>query len=333
MRCRGCGKNKLSKEFFSIPLSNSEQICTLCLACAAESKHLPNEDREFARHSLQDNVLLETPSSNMASSTSTSFDHSSSSSITHVIISTLEGEKYQVPIHSLASTTVQVLKLEIQKITNIHHTKQCLMFNSEELNKDRLLGSYPNLISGSTVFLMVLLYHIADSSDIKEIEFNLVWGFSGSADYLDGTCIFFSSDRKYVDCLDFRSTTCLNGSFRHSGDVMTSSSGNHVIKAKLSEVPSNVQYVFFVLSSYNSPTIEHFLSPGFKFFDVNHPETMLSEYNIQKAAKSQAVLVSVLYRTGTGWNIAGLGILSAGNAKNYQPIKETVSQVLSKGNL
>lgn len=107
--------------------------------------------------------------------------------------------------------------------------------------------------------------------------------------------------------------------------------GHHCITANLALMPSNITRLYFILSAYNSPNIGCFPNPSFKMYDPSDPDIQLCSYTIQSAADSQAVIMCVVERNEKdekgNWNIFEIGKLSDGNAKYYQPIMETISNI------
>jgi len=69
---------------------------------------------------------------------------------------------------------------------------------------------------------MVILYEISEKETIKDLVFDLDWGFpdNHTVDYLDGTCFLYTGNtfwRKY----DYQSTDYPSlPSTKHSGDVL-----------------------------------------------------------------------------------------------------------------
>jgi hypothetical protein len=48
-----------------------------------------------------------------------------------------------------------------------------------------------NIGPGSHIQLIVVLYNITRAESIKDLTFDLFWGYPTSVDYLDGTCLLY----------------------------------------------------------------------------------------------------------------------------------------------
>src|SRR5438270_14005533 len=58
------------------------------------------------------------------------------------------------------------------------------------------------------------------------------------------------------------------------------------------DLPQDVRQLYFVLSSWISPSIKHFVKPTFQLFDLERPTEQLCKYEIAKAGNSQAVVLA-----------------------------------------
>jgi stress response protein SCP2 len=116
---------------------------------------------------------------------------------------------------------------------------------------------------------------------------------------------------------------------KHSGDLMDNANkkGHQRITAKLDQLPPEVTQLYFVLSSFKSPTIGHFKTPSFKLIDETQPDKPLCAYQLEQAAESQAVIMCCVSRVGQGmWQVIQIGKLSRGNAEDYDPIEYSIAQ-------
>jgi stress response protein SCP2 len=116
---------------------------------------------------------------------------------------------------------------------------------------------------------------------------------------------------------------------RHSSDDMDDANkrGHQNITAKLDKLPPEVTQLYFVLSSYTSPTIGHFKTPGFKLIDETQPDKPLCTYQLEQATESQAVIMCCISRVGQGmWQVIQVGKLSKGNVNDYDPIEQSIAE-------
>ena len=161
--------------------------------------------------------------------------------------------------------------------------------------------------------------------------FDLNWGYPASGtDYLDATAIIFSGTN-LVDYLDYRKTS--HESMRHSGDVMdkVNRRGHHLITIDLRKVPGSFTHIFFTLSSWQSPTISKFPKPSLRFYEESNPTTMLCEDTVDKMSYSQAIVMCWLSRDMGKWCVYSAGKASAGNSEDYEPLYQTISDIIANG--
>ena len=152
-----------------------------------------------------------------------------------------------------------------------------------------------------------------------------------SCDY--ASCLMFNSVN-YKRTADYSNSTLIsNTSIRHSGDVMDhiNKRGHHTIQVYLQKLPSNITHLFFTLSAWNSPTINHFPNPSLRFFDAANPKQDLCSTTFTHARHSQAVIMCSVSRVGNGWSIFESGQLSQGNARKYGPLVNTIQSLIQKG--
>ena len=176
----------------------------------------------------------------------------------------------------------------------------------------------------------MVLYEISESLD--HVIFDLFWGYPTSGcDFLDASVLIYSGNWFYGR-VDFRNRGHFSG-VTHSGDVMDDAKrlGHHTINVKLKSLPAAVDKLFFTLSAWNSPNISKYRNPSLRFFDAKEPNKQLCSDQMQHAAHSQAIIMCSLCKINNGWKVFSLRTLSAGNAKNYTPLQQTISGIISQG--
>ena len=191
-----------------------------------------------------------------------------------------------------------------------------------------------NVKTGSTVFLVVLLYAIPEK--FNNVVFDLYWGYPVTGvDYLDASCLVYSG-QTFLEVIDYkrrRGQVC-NNAMTHSGDIMDDISwtGHHIINVQLKNIPSNVTHLFFTLSAWHSPNISKYPNPSLKFYESSNPSKDLCNTTFSHARNSQAVVMCSVSRGKTGqWEIFESGKLSAGNARDYGPLKHTIKSLIAQG--
>jgi len=230
--------------------------------------------------------------------------------------------------------TVKDLKLLVKERLGTSPEKQRLLFKDQELksfadSKFTTLQDY-NIQPFSTLYLIVLLYAIPDSFD--HVTFDLFWGYpTKGRDYLDASVLIYSGNQ-FQKIADYRGQQCFSGAVYHSGDVMDDGKnlGHHTINVKLKSLPPYIDKLFFTLSAWSSPNISKYKNPSLRFFEAKEPTKQLCSDHMQKAAYSQAIIMCGLSKIDGAWNVFRLSTLSAGNAENYTPLKQTISRIISE---
>ncbi|CAG8677425.1 10665_t:CDS:2, partial [Acaulospora morrowiae] len=346
MKCGQCKLEKLSKEFpYTTVTERCQHISTLCLRCLiAQLKEQPNKQQPKCPECPQILNTQEWKALNLAwEKAPFKIDVDSVGRVqqlTPVDVTSTTGEFYIVMLNGQKVTmlleenkTVIALRANIFKKLNVNQAKQKLIYNNEELqdtcqNRGANLSDY-KIGVGSHIQLIVVLYNITRAESIKNLTFDLYWGYpaNGAQDYLDGSCLLYAGDtfwRKY----DYASVYYPSfPHMKHSGDEMDHANkrGHQRIVAKLDQLPPEVTQLYFVLSSWKSPTIGHFRTPTFRLYDESQPDKELCTYTIQQAANSQAVIMCCVSRAGQGmWQVIQIGRLSAGNANDYDPIEISI---------
>jgi stress response protein SCP2 len=232
--------------------------------------------------------------------------------------------------------TVLMLKAEIQKRFNIPVLNQQLVY------KECVLEDYNSMVDGTerrlkdynvqpfhSIHLMKLMYEIP--SHFNHVIFDLYWGYPvHGCDYLDASCLAFSG-KSFSHVVDYRNRQYVGKAVCHSGDVMDHAKqiGHHTIEVHLKEIPVSITHLYFTLSAWNSPTIAHFPNPSLKFFEASNKTKDLCKTTFTHAQFSQAVIMCCVVRPPGGqWKIFECGKASAGNARNYEPLKCTIKALI-----
>ena len=181
----------------------------------------------------------------------------------------------------------------------------------------------------STLHLIVVLHEISDSLD--HTIFDLFWGYpSRGCDYLDASVLIYS-ERSYQGYVDFDNQDF--SGITHPGNVMDDAKrlGHHTINVNLKSLPANIDKLFFTLSAWDSPNISKFKKPSLRFFDAKEPNKQLCSDQMQNAAYSQAIIMCSLSKIDGAWKVFSLRTPSAGNARDYDPLQQKISEIFSQG--
>ncbi|XP_046864245.1 uncharacterized protein LOC124458237 isoform X2 [Xenia sp. Carnegie-2017] len=219
-----------------------------------------------------------------------------------------------------------------------HLTKECIehpllhCLRPRGKNGEMLKLTNYHVQPNSTIYLLVLLYAIPDELD--HVIFDLFWGYPASGpDYLDASVLLYSGS-KFIEVVDYGHTTSQScPAVKHSGDVMNDAQrqGHHTIDVSIKSIPFHVNKLVFTLSAWNSPNISKYPNPSLRFYDAKFPNKQLCDDKMNNAAYSQAIIMCCLTNRGNGWQVYSLKNLSAGNAKNYEPLKSKIANLIGKG--
>ncbi|RHZ47753.1 hypothetical protein Glove_568g14 [Diversispora epigaea] len=352
MKCTQCKQEKLSKEFPPSTITERcQHISSNCLRCLITQL----KDQNKTLRKCPECPAILTPQEFKAlelawDKAPFKIDVNSIGKIQPIIPdngNTTTGEFHVVMLNGQKTTllleenkTIIALRSNIFKKLQVNQAKQKLIYNGEELQDtvERRPGTLADykIGPGCHIQLIVVLYNITRAEALKSLVFDLHWGYpaNGSQDYLDGSCLLYAGDtfwRKY----DYASVYYPSfPHMKHSGDMMDNAKkeGHQRITAKLDQLPQEVTQLYFVLSSWKSPTIGHFKTPSFKLYDEAQPDKELCTYTIQQAANSQAVILCCVSRAGEGmWQVIQVGKFSAGNANDYDPIEISIGECALHG--
>ncbi|XP_052272621.1 uncharacterized protein LOC127873076 isoform X2 [Dreissena polymorpha] len=291
-----------------------------------QSANLTDHTLQFFEAILNDMFKEYTVADDYAPSTTAASDGSS------FTVSLLNGESARFPFNP--KMEVEGLKSLVQKQMKHDVNKQKLLFREKELavyleNGDRARLCDFHVQPNSNIMLMVLLFAIPEK--INDVVFDLYWGYpSTGMDYLDASCLLFNGKQCDMLCDYARRQPC--PAIRHSGDVMKPTQGHHTMNVSLKDLPSSITHLFFTLSAWRSANISRYPNPSLKFYEAANPNKDLCKTTFGHAGAYQAVVMCSLSRGKHGrWEIFESGKCSAGNARNYEPLKETIQSLIAQG--
>ena len=85
----------------------------------------------------------------------------------------------------------------------------------------------------------------------------------------------------------------------HSGDVMTSTDGSHILYINLDALPDYITDLYFVLSAYNCGDLGKFKQPSVHLFDADNPTHQLCMYDLNQVNSPTARKISSLHPNPT----------------------------------
>ena len=338
MKCHLCGEDKLSEEFpYYAPSEKCDHALLHCLKCVtneieknescSECGSRVEKDGERYAEYMETLEILFPKVQNVVSPVTSDGNQC-------IAVTNLAGEC--ATYNYKPDQTIEDLKNNVKHTMHIPCENQMLLYNGCELKTKEGSGrkmtlADHNVQPNGTIRLLVRLYEVPHQLD--NVTFELFWGFPAAGkDYLDAT-VFFYSGLNFVEMVDYDHRISRFGSVKHSGDIiyLESRRGQHTIHVSIKSLQSYVDTLVFTLSSWNAPNISQFKTPSLRFFDKKFPEKKLCSDEMGHAANSQAIIMCCLTKRENGWEVHSLKTLSSGNAKNYEPLKATIVNVIQQG--
>ncbi|CAG8440034.1 10178_t:CDS:2 [Cetraspora pellucida] len=303
MKCENCQLNKLSEEFpFGTISPTCEHVTSWCLKCLvnylkeSQNHHqCPICETELTEQEFNEYCLL------------------------------WDNANFKIDFKSPSQ-----IHTKVSEQNNMNSGNNPGIFYVDET--DNTLTSY-GICANSHIQLVVVLYSISKKDALKNLVFDLYWGYPASGvDFLDGSCLIYEGNKLWKT-YDYKHKVYSDILYiSHSGDDIdrNNATGHHKIQIKLDQLPPSVTQLYLILSSFKSLTIENFRNPSFKLYDEENPNKQLCEYNIHKAGKSRAVIMCLIDRSyyGGKWKVIEVGRLSEGNVMNYSPIMENIKDLI-----
>ena len=145
------------------------------------------------------------------------------------------------------------------------------------------------------------------------LTFGLAWDVTGGVNIdLDASAVLLDRDLDTVDVVWFRHLQSNDGSISHSGDEREGDEegDDEKIRINLAQVPSNVDYICFVLNSFSGQELDDVSKASCHLFD---PSTLteVAKYTLTNTAeldRHTALLVACLFRdhaekSGSSWRL------------------------------
>jgi len=151
-----------------------------------------------------------------------------------------------------------------------------------------------------------------------------VLGGGNSID-LDASAALFDTGGNLVDQVWFGQLKSRDGSVRHSGDNLTGAGegDDEQIQVDLTKVPSAIQSVIFVVSSYSRDTFDSIDNAYCRLVDASTDSEIL-RYSLTGQGAHTAQIMLSLYRKDSGWSVRAIGEKTQGRT-----IKDLASQLQS----
>ena len=124
---------------------------------------------------------------------------------------------------------------------------------------------------------------------------------------LDASCVLFSADKQPLDVVYFGQLKSKDGSIIHSGDNRTGDGegDDEVINVTLANIPAEVNYLVFTVSSYRGQTFNEVANAYCRLVDDSGKE--VARYTISGGGDYTAMIMAKLYRHNGEWKMQAVG--------------------------
>lgn len=132
-------------------------------------------------------------------------------------------------------------------------------------------------------------------------------GDSGSID-LDASCLMFDEQKHLVDTVWFRQLKSHDGSIVHTGDNLTGDGDgdDEVINVDLTRIPSHVQTLVFVITSFRGQTFDKVDSAFCRLVDSSKNKE-IARYTLSDKTPVTAQIMAKIYKENGEWMMQAIG--------------------------
>lgn len=153
---------------------------------------------------------------------------------------------------------------------------------------------------------------------VKSSGFRGFFGGGGEID-LDASAILISGQR-VADTVYYGQLRSSDGSIQHSGDNLTGAGDgdDEQIVVDLTRIPSNIDKVVFVITSYSGQTFAQVENVFARVVDLSGRENEVVRYDLGRdGGNGTANIIAKLTRNGQGaWDFTALGTPGTGKTPN-----------------
>ncbi|MFZ3481800.1 TerD family protein [Sphingomonas sp. 3-13AW] len=157
---------------------------------------------------------------------------------------------------------------------------------------------------------------------LKSVQFGLGWderkkgglmsalfgGGGGGGIDLDASAVLFGANGSRIDQVWFRQLRSKDGSIVHSGDNLTGAGDgdDEVITVDLSRLPSDVQTIIFVVSSFRGDTFDSIDNAYARAVDAKTGRE-IARYEISGGGSHTGLIMASLSRKSGSWEVQAIG--------------------------
>uniref|UniRef100_A0A7S4IAT7 Ubiquitin-like domain-containing protein n=1 Tax=Prymnesium polylepis TaxID=72548 RepID=A0A7S4IAT7_9EUKA len=216
--------------------------------------------------------------------------------------------------------SVAEFKKRVQAAMAVAPGRQRLVFKGKTLVDGKSLGHHG--VHGDATITLIEQMYTTQGTAVSNLSFDLTWGFPArGSDFLDGSCLLYAGT-EFVTVVDYSKRA--HAGVWHSGDQQNDAAmrGTHNMKVDTTNLPANVDKLFFALSAYNCRDISLFRTPKVDLKD-GESGASLSDYQIESAGRSEAVIMCAVIKIGDAWRVDALGVASSGTVRDYSAMQTT----------
>jgi len=182
------------------------------------------------------------------------------------------------------------------------------------LGKEQKISLTKEAGSGLTKVLMGLGW---DPVKAKGMFGSLFGGGDGGSIDLDASCMMFDGNKQLVDTIWFRQLKSHDGSIRHSGDNLTGDGAgdDEVIYVDLTRIPSSVQSLVFVITSFRGQTFDKVESAFCRLVDESKNKE-LARFTLSDKTPVTAQVMAKVYKENGEWMMQAIGAPTNGTVQN-----------------
>lgn len=144
---------------------------------------------------------------------------------------------------------------------------------------------------------------------------------------LDASCILFDASGQVVDTVWYQQLKSKDGSIVHTGDNRTGAGegDDEQIIVDLSNVPSNVKTLVFVVNSFGGETFSQIENAFCRLVDLQKNEE-LARYDLSCQGDHTAQIMAKVVRGPGGWEMVAIGENATG--RTFDKLLPTVKRFL-----
>lgn len=146
--------------------------------------------------------------------------------------------------------------------------------------------------------------------------FGSLMGGGGDID-LDASCLLLDAQKNLLDVVWFRQLQSKDNSIKHSGDNLTGegSGDDEIIYVDLTRIPSGVAHLAFAVCSFRGQTFNEVENAFCRLVDDSN-NTELARFNLSDKGSHTGVVMAIISRDGSNWQMKAVGTPTAGAIAN-----------------